>query len=81
MSTTPKEAPPTSIAAFARRNGISERTVYAELKKRRLVARKVGDRTLILPEDERAWLESLPRFVGEATQRGRRRATATAATA
>jgi hypothetical protein len=35
-------------------------TLYAEIKARRLTARKVGRRTIILDEDLRRWLASLP---------------------
>jgi hypothetical protein len=45
---------------IADRNGLGRTTVFAEIKARRLVARKVGKRTIITRDDERAWLESLP---------------------
>jgi len=45
---------------IAQRNGLGRTTVFAEIKARRLVARKVGKRTVIRRDDERAWLESLP---------------------
>lgn len=35
---------------------------YEEIKAGRLVARKVGRRTIILDEDLKAWLDALPRF-------------------
>ena len=34
--------------------------VYSEIKVGRLRVRKLGRRTIILPEDRKAWLESLP---------------------
>jgi len=34
---------------------------YEEIKAGRLVARKVGRRTIILDEDLKAWLDALPR--------------------
>jgi excisionase family DNA binding protein len=45
---------------IADRNGLGRTTVFAEIKARRLVARKVGKRTIITRDDEKAWLESLP---------------------
>jgi excisionase family DNA binding protein len=45
---------------IAQRNGLGRTTVFAEIKARRLIARKVGKRTVITRDDERAWLESLP---------------------
>jgi hypothetical protein len=51
-----------SVASFAERNEISETTTYKEINAGRLVARKIGRRTVILPDDERAWRESLPRL-------------------
>ncbi len=35
-------------------------TVYAAIKSRALAARKIGRRTIILDEDLRGWLASLP---------------------
>jgi hypothetical protein len=51
-----------SILSFAERNGIGESTVYKEIKAGRLVARKIGRRTIITDDDERIWRNSLPRF-------------------
>jgi excisionase family DNA binding protein len=42
------------------RNGLGRTTVFAEIKAGRLRAKKVGKRTIITDEDEKAWLESLP---------------------
>src|SRR5689334_12402159 len=47
--------------AFASRHSISRSKLYAEIKAGRLIARKVGDRTVILAEDGRAWRENLPK--------------------
>jgi excisionase family DNA binding protein len=49
-----------SISTFCERHDIGRSTVYEEIKKGRLRAVKVGRRTLITDEDERAWLASLP---------------------
>jgi hypothetical protein len=45
---------------FAKRNSIGRTTVFAEIKAGRLNARKVGSRTVITREAERAWQKSLP---------------------
>lgn len=52
-----------SISEFTKRNGICRSKVYEEIKSGRLTAVKVGIRTLIPLEAERAWRESLPRIV------------------
>ena len=40
---------------FATRNSIGRTTVFAEIKSGRLEARKVGNRTIITREAEKAW--------------------------
>jgi hypothetical protein len=45
---------------FATRNSIGRTTVFAEIKSGRLEARKVGNRTIITREAEKAWQKSLP---------------------
>jgi excisionase family DNA binding protein len=40
--------------------GLGRTTVYEEINAGRLLARKIGRRTLILREDREAWLKSLP---------------------
>lgn len=46
---------------FAKRHGIGRTTVIAEIKNGRLIAKKIGKRTLISTDDGKAWLASLPR--------------------
>ena len=46
---------------FARQNAIGLTTVRGEIKAGRLVARKVGRRTIIAAEDAKAWQEQLPK--------------------
>jgi hypothetical protein len=50
-----------SLNEFARQHGIGLTTVRAEIKAGRLIARKLGRRTIIAAEDARAWLEELPK--------------------
>jgi len=52
-----------SIDAFAVKNNISRRTVYEEINLGRLIARKVGSRTIITKEDAAAWRRSLPKLM------------------
>jgi len=49
-----------SINEFGERNHICRETIYQQIRLKRLRARKVGKRTLIFPEDEQAWRDSLP---------------------
>jgi predicted DNA-binding transcriptional regulator AlpA len=49
-----------SINQTAADSGTSRATIYREIKARRLRAKKIGDRTIILPDDFDAWLQSLP---------------------
>lgn len=49
-----------SIADFSKRHGWSEVTTYRLIRAGDLRAVKVGRRTVILDEDERAFLASLP---------------------
>lgn len=41
--------------------GISRTTVFAEIKKGALIARKVGRRTIVTREDFQSWLQNLPK--------------------
>jgi hypothetical protein len=49
-----------TINEFAERNRLCRETVYAEIRLKRLKARKVGSKTLIFAEDEAAWRNNLP---------------------
>ena len=53
---------PNSVDAFIAEEGISRATVYAEIRRGRLHARKLAGRTLIFPEDRAAWRAALPAF-------------------
>ncbi|MEQ8263329.1 helix-turn-helix domain-containing protein [Pseudohaliea sp.] len=55
-----KQPHPFSRKAFCERWGISHQTFYDEVKRGRLTIRKIGSRTIVTPEDEQAWLDSLP---------------------
>ncbi len=50
-----------SPKAFERAFGIGHTKLYEEIKAGRLIARKLGVRTIILAEDAVAWARSLPR--------------------
>jgi hypothetical protein len=50
-----------SLGEFARQNNLGVTTVRGEIKAGRLVARKVGRRTIIAAEDAKAWQEQLPK--------------------
>ena len=53
--------PAFSITTFRRwAGGISRSWVYVEISEGRLSARKIGRRTIILPDDAEAWLKSRP---------------------
>jgi excisionase family DNA binding protein len=49
-----------SIVDAARTANVGRSTVYEEIKAGRLVARKMGRRTIILDQDLQAWLSTLP---------------------
>ncbi|AWN40260.1 helix-turn-helix domain-containing protein [Methylobacterium durans] len=49
-----------TIAEVTRITGSSRTTIYAEIAAQRLTAKKLGRRTLILADDLRTWLNSLP---------------------
>jgi predicted site-specific integrase-resolvase len=50
---------------FCRRNGIGLTTFYALLNEGKLKARKIGNATIVLADDEAAWLASLPEISGK----------------
>ena len=49
-----------SVGSAAAIAGIGRSTLYAAIRDRRLVARKIGRRTIILVSDLQNWLQSLP---------------------
>jgi hypothetical protein len=49
-----------SVEAFAVKHDISRAKAYMEIRAGRLIARKVGTRTIITREDGEAWRRSLP---------------------
>jgi excisionase family DNA binding protein len=52
-----------SLNDFCAANAVSRPTAYREIAAGRLKARKVGRKTIIPKESERAWLQSLPPVV------------------
>lgn len=48
---------PRSLAALAERTGVCLATVYNEINRGNLEATKIGARTIVTEEQERAWLE------------------------
>jgi hypothetical protein len=55
-----------SVNDISQRNGVGRSKIYEEIAAGRLKARKLGARTIIVDEDENAWLSSLPRLGGQA---------------
>lgn len=51
-----------SIDDLARRYGLCRESIYKEARAGRLIVRKLGRRSIILPEDEAAWAQALPRL-------------------
>jgi excisionase family DNA binding protein len=49
-----------SIAEAARRAGVGRSSIYEAIRRGELLVRKCGRRSLILLDDLRAWLSSLP---------------------
>jgi excisionase family DNA binding protein len=49
-----------SIEDVTKASGLGRSKVYEEIRDGRLLARKVGKRTLILMADLKAWLEAFP---------------------
>jgi hypothetical protein len=54
-----------SVDEFARRNRIGLTTAYAEIRAGRLIAHKIGRRTVVLAEDARSWRDNLPKVQPE----------------
>jgi predicted DNA-binding transcriptional regulator AlpA len=50
-----------TIPQLTSASGISRTSVYREIQAGRLEIRKIGRRTVVLAEDARRWLASLPR--------------------
>lgn len=53
-----------TIPEAVKRSGLSRTAIYEALKRRDLIARKAGRRTLIAFADLEAYLASLPTFSG-----------------
>jgi hypothetical protein len=51
-----------SLDEFAWLNDIALTTVRGEIRSGRLIARKIGRRTIITAEDAKAWQERLPKM-------------------
>jgi len=60
MSNSTKQA--YSIAEVTRQAGIGRSSIYQAIKDGRLIARKMGRRTVILHDDLVEWLRSLPQL-------------------
>lgn len=56
-----------TVAEIANRNHLGVATIWREISANKLAARKLGRRTLITLEDERAWLEAMPRSNSKTT--------------
>jgi hypothetical protein len=67
MSSKPKKA--YRPEQFADAHEISRSQTYVEIATGRLIARKIGTRTIILEEDAEAWRRSLPKMPAAATSR------------
>lgn len=48
------------IPEAARIGGVGRSTIYAEISRGHLKTRKVGRRTIVMVDDLKAWLASLP---------------------
>ncbi len=55
-----------SLDEFARLNDIALTTVRGEIRSGRLIARKIGRRTIIAAEDAKAWRKRLPKVKPQA---------------
>lgn len=50
------------LSEFCARYGVSRSKAYRELQANRLVARKIGTRTIVTVEDAELWLSKLPKL-------------------
>lgn len=69
MTAESKELLAVSIDQAARRAGVGRGFLYQEIAKGRLRARKAGRRTLVALTDLAAWLEALPSFTVQNSDR------------
>ena len=51
---------PNSVDAFCKEEGFGRSFVYEEIRAGRLIAKKAGGKTLILPEERKRYFASLP---------------------
>jgi hypothetical protein len=58
------------VEEWAARNGISRSQTYKEIRAGRLIARKVGNRTIITEEDGAAWRHALPQMRAARSETG-----------
>ena len=56
-----------TIAQFCAWAGIARSTVYREIASGRLVARKIGHKTIIARDDAESWFRALPALESRAT--------------
>lgn len=54
-----KQPHPQSVAGVCQRHNISPQTFYRQVRSGALRITKIGARTIVQPEDERAWLDSM----------------------
>jgi len=57
-----------SIADAVHISGIGRSSLYEAVKRGDLPIRKAGRRTLVLTQDIRSWLDSLPKVAAEAAE-------------
>jgi hypothetical protein len=64
-----------SVERFAEKNAISRAQAFKEISSGRLIARKVGTRTIITHEDAARWRRSLPKAAAKNAAGARTRST------
>jgi hypothetical protein len=64
------------VEEFAEAHDISRAQTYVEIGAGRLIARKIGTRTIILEEDAEAWRRALPKMAATANLQTEERLTA-----